>query len=940
VAVAFLVSGAAGLIFQLVWLYRCGLVFGNSVWAAGIVLSSFMAGLALGNALAASLAGRIRRYLLAYAVLEVIVAVTGLGLTYVLPTVTGLLAPLTRSIMDRLWLVNLIRLATAFALLVIPATAMGATLPLLVAALSRWQRQFGRVLGRLYGWNTLGAVIGVVGAELILLRRFGVMGSAWTAALLDLCAAGLVLWVSRRVDEPRAAAAESAPSTVPVALTSRVWRLLACTFLAGGALMALEVVWFRFLTMFVLSTTRAASLMLAVVLAAIGIGALVGSAWLGRRAGVIAWLPVVSVAATCVSVATYGAFQAFTTGAQVSAPPQILWFASVLTFPTALLSGLLFTLIGQALEHEVGDDAKAAGWLMLANTTGAMCGPLVAAFVLLPQLGIERSVFGLSLIYVVVGLLAAGSVAGVPRTHRAPRRVLAAASIAAALLLVFFPFGLMAASYFPRAARPFTAEGETIIATREGTTATIFLTQQPGAGGPIYHRLITNGFSMTGTSLAGKRYMRYFAYAPVFLHETPIRRVLLICYGVGVTADAITNLESVESIDVVEISRDIIAMSDLVYLPDEQPLRDPRVRLHVEDGRYFLQTTGERFDLITGEPPPPLTPGTVNLYTREYFQLMHDRLAEGGIATYWLPVARDVGTDMATIIRAFCDVFPECSLWNGTPSDLMLVGIRGTARRLSEEHFARPWTQAVLGTRLREAGFEVPEQIGATFVGDAAFLTRLAAGSAPLIDDYPYRLWLRRSDVPPDDPRALLDRGGADYERAWITPTRARADFERSPLIRRLWPDALVTRTFPYFDIQRSINRILWEGANPMGYPEELHAVLTRTSLRTLPAWMLGLGNLPFQEPGAESTDNGTGRAEYLRGLRALVTRDYASAVTDLAYSDRRGLGGVRPLLAYTLCLAGRPAEAKQLLPVPLPDHSDLRHFWTWLDSTFRLRTS
>jgi len=497
----------------------------------------------------------------------------------------------------------------------------------------------------------------------------------------------------------------------------------------------------------------------------------------------------------------------------------------------------------------------------------------------------------------------------------------------------------MAASYFPRAARPFTAEGETIVATREGTTATIFLTQLPGIGGPLYHRLVTNGFSMTGTSIAGKRYMRYFAYAPVFLHDAPIRRVLLVCYGVGTTADAITNLQSVESIDVVEISRDIIAMSDLVYLPDEHPLRDRRVRLHVEDGRYFLQTTGDRFDLITGEPPPPLTPGTVSLYTREYFQLMHDRLADGGMATYWLPVARDVGADMMTIVRAFCDVFPECSLWNGTPSDLMLVGIRGTPRRLSEEHFAQPWTQAVLGTRLREAGFEVPEQIGATFVGDAAFLSRLAAGSAALVDDYPYRLWLPRSEVSPDDPRALLDRGGADYERAWIAPARARVDFEQSPFIRRLWPESLVTRTLPYFEIQRSINRILWEGANPMRHPEDLHAALTRTSLRTLPAWMLGLGSLLFQEPGAESVDDGTGRAEYLRGLRALVSRDYASAVTDLAHADRRGLGGVRPLLAYALCLAGRPAEAKQLVPAPLPDHSDLRHFWTWLETTF-LRVS
>ena len=99
-------------------------------------------------------------------------------------------------------------------------------------------------------------------------------------------------------------------------------------------------------------------------------------------------------------------------------------------------------------------------------------------------------------------------------------------------------------------------------------------------------------------------------------------------------------------------------MSDVIYAPAAHPLRDPRVRLHIEDGRYFLETTAERFDLITGEPPPPRTPGAVNIYTREYFQLIHDRLAEGGMATYWVPVARpDPGTDVDTIVRAFCDVF-------------------------------------------------------------------------------------------------------------------------------------------------------------------------------------------------------------------------------------------------------------------------------------------
>src|SRR5207237_8785083 len=122
---------------------------------------------------------------------------------------------------------------------------------------------------------------------------------------------------------------------------------------------------------------------------------------------------------------------------------------------------------------------------------------------------------------------------------------------------------------------------------------------------------------------------------------------------------------SPEPSDGVDISRTVVAMSDRIYAHGAHPLRDRRVRLHVEDGRQFLQTSNERFDLITGEPPPPLTPGTVNLYTREYFRLLSDRLADGGVATYWLPVARRAEYEIAPIVRAFCDVFEDCSLWNG-----------------------------------------------------------------------------------------------------------------------------------------------------------------------------------------------------------------------------------------------------------------------------------
>jgi predicted membrane-bound spermidine synthase len=621
ISLVFFGSGAASLIFEVVWLHRCGIVFGNSVWATSVVLSSFMAGLDLGNAFIAYGGHRIRRFVRTYAALEAVVAISGVATTLLLPALAGVFVPLARQFVEVPWLVNLTRLTMAFAALMVPTTAMGATLPVLVGAVSRSQHAFAHALGRLYGWNTLGAVVGVVGTEVVLIARFGVTGSACIAGLLDLGVAAYALRLSRRADDT--GNLDQSPGIEQPSRPFAVWRLSMSTALAGAALMALEVVWFRFLMMFVIPTTLVVSLMLAVVLASIAIGGLATSIWAKRREDALAYLPVVAVVASSMVVASYTTFRFLTQGAQLTEWYWTIWLTSALTLPTALLSGVLFTLLGAAFKREIAMPARAAGWLALSNTAGAMCGPLIAAFVLLPFLGVERSLWVLATLYAVVGVLTLRHALSGARTVRA--LVFAAAALVAATLLVRFPFGLMQTSYVARAASAYLGDGSKMIATSEEPSETIFLTEKSWMGKPMYHRLVTNGFSMTGTSLKAKRYMRYFVYWPMLLHETPLRRVLLICYGVGITADAIKSLKSVESVDVVEISRDVVAMSDRIYSESAHPLHDPRVRLHLEDGRYYLQTTTARFDLITGEPPPPGTPGTVNLYTREYFQLSRGR---------------------------------------------------------------------------------------------------------------------------------------------------------------------------------------------------------------------------------------------------------------------------------------------------------------------------
>jgi hypothetical protein len=175
------------------------------------------------------------------------------------------------------------------------------------------------------------------------------------------------------------------------------------------------------------------------------------------------------------------------------------------------------------------------------------------------------------------------------------------------------------------------------VAAREGLSQTTFYLAHDFLGEPLFLRLATNSYSMASTAIGVQRYMKLFAYLPAALHPR-IERALLICFGVGMTASALTDLPDLRSLEVVDVSRDILDMSDVVHADRARhPLRDPRVRTHVEDGRFFLQTTTARNDLITGEPPPPKMAGVASLYTREYFELVKERLNPGGIATYWLP---------------------------------------------------------------------------------------------------------------------------------------------------------------------------------------------------------------------------------------------------------------------------------------------------------------
>lgn len=824
----FAVSGAAALAFEALLFRRAGLTFGNSVWAVSLVLCSFMIGLAAGNGLAAGPGQRIRRPFLAYAALEAAIGLLGLLLVLLLPGLTPVLAPWFRSFLDQPLLLNAARLGAGVCLLTLPAVAMGMTLPVLVAALARQDRNYGSVLGRLYGWNTLGAVVGVLIAERVLVAQLGVRGAAAAATALNLLAAGGALWLHHTYVPDAAPSRSTTPIAPDKGSPRRRARLLAAAFVCGALLLCLEVLWFRFFQLFSMPHGWNLAVMLAVVLLGIGCGGLLASYWFRHHPDAEGALAEIALGTGALVGLLYLALPAgMARPADQPLEPLYVW----LMFPVSLGSGLLFPLLGRALQKEGVAEVPATGQLTLANTLGSAAGSLLGGFVCLPLLGLDRSFFVICMAYGVVALLVRPARRRAGRSPVTGRRPLLrlAPLLAFLLALALFPFDAMARCLVrsPRSVYAALApHGMRLEALREGSIETVQLFRKDLGEHAWVHQLATNGYSMSSTGLKAQRYMKLYVHWPVAVHPA-IKDACLISFGVGSTARALADTRSIERIDVVDISRDILDVSHLIE-PDaaQHPLNDPRVQVHIEDGRFFLEVSDRQYDLITSEPPPPRNAGIVNLYSREYFELIRRRLRDGGIVTYWLPIDQMRAHEAKSIVRAFRDAFPDASLWTGAGLEWMLVGVKNPRGPVSAEQFGRQWRDPEVAPGLAELGLQVPEQLGALFIADGERLGAWLGDALPLTDDHPERLAAHDVAVPEPDLRA--------YAEFMNSPAAGR-NFLQSTALSRLWPADLREATGEWFALQRTVNSILM--FDPLRY-RELHAALEDPRLSVPLLWV------------------------------------------------------------------------------------------------------
>lgn len=735
-------SGMSALVFQIIWIKQLSLIVGVEVHAIAVAVSAFFFGLAVGGWWLGRRVDRIDRPLRLYMWIEI-------GIAIVAVVVTGILAhgalPFVRVEQSSPFLAWL----AAFLIIGAAPFLMGGTLPVLLRAVGAGR--VGRAGATLYAANTGGAILGALLPAFVLIPTLGVQRTAWLAAGLNMLAA-IGAWIWRR-DERQDARGESALQSVPSSqsLPGQAWLAIILYAIAGAIALGYEVLWSQMIVPFMSTRAFAFSIVLTVYLAGLAIGAAVYARWEHRLgnpwrvfglliacAGVGALIELAILGRWLVSAQSLAeaAVQGWTESRLAGMSARFVVAASVIVLLPTLLLGAAFPAVLR-IAVPPAQRGQGAGAVLAGNTLGGIAGTALTAFVLLPNLGTVRSLVLLALMACLVGLIAvwqARPVASMART------VTAALAIAVLMVGWALPTDHLA-RLLPG------ARNNNLVFYEENHGGTVAVVES-GSGDHRFHRLYIQGVSNSGDAMPSLRYMRLQALLPLIVHAGKPRSALVIGYGTGITAGALSRYSELDQRVVAELLPGVLHAAPFfkgAYSASEDPGLDIRLR----DGRRELLVSSQRYDLITLEPPPPSAAGVVNLYSRDFYALAAKRLNPQGIVAQWLPLPTQNLDDTRALVASFIDVFPHASLWTTELHEMLLVGstepLSLDAARIAER-YAQPNVQSALA----EVGISSSAALLATWVTDREGLARFADQIPAVTDDFPaieYAPWVRPREI-------------------------------------------------------------------------------------------------------------------------------------------------------------------------------------------------
>lgn len=757
----FFASGACGLIYQQLWLRQLSLVFGVTIYAVSTVLAAFFGGLALGSVLAGRLTARTSRPLHWYGVAEILVGALALVTPAALRVVERVYVAVAGFAPDSVATLTAARFVLSFVVLLVPATLLGATLPLAASSSAVRGSRVGERVSVLYATNTAGAITGTLMAGFWMIGGLGVISSFRVAAtvnvIVGVIAIGCSRWYEGDPNRFEVAQPNERSGSPADCLSERNRRLLLGVFAVSGFVsIALEVVWFRVLVLYVESDTYAFTIMLAVVLTGIAVGGYVAAFVMHRWGARLAHVAALELAVGVTIVTSLAMLsKSFTVngrygealGNVVGQDIRFVIVAGVLTVgPTAILLGVAFPIglgLWTAGTVDGGETGRRVGTFYAVNVGAGLAGSIGAGFLLIPVLGSRTT-----LILLAAALLASGLALVWALPHAS--RLRPALGIAGGL--VFIMATLLAVPDPYAAALTYRYPGQRVLWQDEGPQTTVSIHEEFDGTRVMY----LDGLHQANTQPAMVGYHRLIGTLPLAVHPEP-QRALVIGLGGGVTAGALS-ADPALRVDVIELSPEVVEGAEWLAAVNGDVTTRPNVDIRIDDGRNYLLTTERRYDVITADLIQPEHAGAGKLWSTEYWELTREALAPGGVMVQWVPGQR--ARDHTMIVRSFLEVFPYVTAWAGGS---MLVGSNEPLEINASDYVDR-LTKPGTGIALAQAGLGDVDQLRAMYTAGREELAAYAGDGALLTDDRPRLEFWKSAGAGRDRPLDLTDLQGGNAD--------------------------------------------------------------------------------------------------------------------------------------------------------------------------------
>ncbi len=737
----FFLSGAASLVYEIVWIRQLSVVFGATTYAMATVLAVFMGGLSIGSRLFGRVADRTQNPLLVYALLEIGIGVYG----FFVADLFGLLRtpyihlyrldlPHSGLVLGRALLVCLVLLP--------PTILMGGTLPVLAKFLVRSQREISNRIAMLYFVNTAGAVAGCALAGFYLIEYLGNTGTTRVAVITNfaLAAGPLLLWSGLRGDRETVAPAPSQSDTQLVPLSAFAVRVtVIATGVSGFVSLAHEVLWTRALLRYVYNSTYAFSTILTVFLAGLAIGsALYPRLPLRKQRPMLLFALLefgvaIGFVISLMLFADLPAISARFTGGEINSFSETVGMLSlsamvVFLLPAVCLGAALPAATDICVRNNTGVGAT-VGTIYAVNTLGCIFGSIVATFVLIPSIGMSSTVAVLTGCTITVAALLLIAEFGLKRARIAlvPVAVIGTVSIIATVRSDVFK------TTFERSAAKIvgfmSGADSALVFYKEGATDTVGVLESDGQRHIMYE-------DMRGTASTWSYQWNFLlGHLPVLLHPGEPKTALHICFGVGNSLSATASHDSLTRIDSVELSPHVLDAAPYFWTNDNV-LKNPKVNTIIDDGRNFIMATESKYDVILLEPPDTFSAGVINLYTTEFYKLVRERLNDDGIFMHWIPTGEGPLEQEKMLFRSFYEVFPEGTVWRQLTwvgPTLLISGKQPL--RLDYTRVQEKMSAPRIRRDMEFCQLHTPEDIFAMFLFGPPELAKFVEGIPPVVDD-------------------------------------------------------------------------------------------------------------------------------------------------------------------------------------------------------------